>query len=318
MTWVNAVVQGLLLGGLFALFATGLSLVFGVMGLVNLAHGDLSVIAAFAAFLLVDRLSLDPWVSLLVIVPVLAGVGYVLQRGLFDPALGAGVFAPLLVTFGLSVVIQNLLLELFSADQRRLDIGSLGTASLRVSDSVRVAWFDVIVFVLAVATLAGLQLMLSRTSTGRQMRAVADDAEAARLSGVDSRHVYALATALALATVAVAGVLLGMRTTFNPGIGPVRLIFAFEAVVIGGLGSLWGTLAGGLVLGVAQTVGAQIDPAYGVLAGHLVFLTVLAIRPQGIIAPRSGAGGTWRGVLARAVRPPQWRGTALSAEGRQA
>jgi branched-chain amino acid transport system permease protein len=285
----NAVIQGLLLGGLYALFATGLSLVFGVMRLVNLAHGDLAVLGAFLGLLFIEAVPVSPFVSLLVVVPVMAVLGYLLQRGLLDASLRTGPLAPLLVTFGLSVILQNLFQEFFSADQRRLNIGSFGTASLHVTDSITLAWFDVLVLVLAVAVLAGLALVLSRTQTGRVIRATADDPEAARASGVDSRHVYALVTGVAVAIVAVAGVLLAMKTTFSPTSGPTRLLFAFEAVVIGGLGSLWGTLAGGLVLGVAQTVGAQIDPAYGILAGHLVFLAVLALRPQGIVAGKVAA-----------------------------
>lgn len=285
----NAIVQGLLLGGLYALFATGLSLVFGVMRLVNLAHGDLAVLGAFLGLLFVEAVPVNPFVSLLVVVPVMAVLGYLLQRGLLDASLRTGALAPLLVTFGLSVILQNLFQEFFSADQRRLNIGSFGTASIHLTGAVTVAWFDLLVLVLAVAVLAGLAVVLSRTQLGRVIRATADDPEAARACGVDSRHVYAMVTGVAVAIVAIAGVLLAMKTTFSPTSGPTRLIFAFEAVVIGGLGSLWGTLAGGLVLGVAQTVGAQIDPAYGILAGHLVFLAVLALRPQGLVAGKVAA-----------------------------
>lgn len=283
MTWVNAVVQGILLGGLYALFATGLSLMFGVMRIVNLAHGDLSVLAAFLAFALVDALSLNSFGTLVVVVPAMAALGWLLQRYLLQRSLSAGQLAPLLVTFGLSVVLQNALLEVFSPDSRALDIGALGTAGLRLSDSVSVGWFGLLCLVVAVAVLVGLQLFLSRTAFGRAMRATSDDQETVQLMGIDHRRVYAAATAIAFATLAIAGVLFGMRTTFDPSIGPARLIFAFEAVIIGGLGNLWGTLAGGVVLGIAQTVGAQISPAYSILAGHLVFLAVLVLRPQGIL-----------------------------------
>jgi branched-chain amino acid transport system permease protein len=283
MTWINAVVQGVLLGGLYALFATGLSLMFGVMRIVNLAHGDLSVLAAFLAFALVDTLSLNPFTTLIAVVPVMAALGWLLQRFLLQRSLSAGPLAPLLVTFGLSVVLQNALQEGFSPDSRALDIGWLGTAGLRLSGSLAVGWFGLLCLGVAVAVLVGLQLVLSRTAFGRAMRATSDDPETVQLMGIDHRRLYAAATAIAFATLAVAGVLFGMRTTFDPSIGPTRLIFAFEAVIIGGLGSLWGTLAGGIVLGVAQTVGAQISPAYSILAGHLVFLAVLVFRPQGIL-----------------------------------
>jgi branched-chain amino acid transport system permease protein len=284
MTWVNIVVQGLLLGGLYALYATGLSLVFGVMRMVNLAHGDLSIAAAFLALVVVDHVSINPLVTLAVVVPLLAGFGYLLQRGLLNLTLrGGDVLASILVTFGLSVVIQNLLLEVFSADSRGLDAGRIENASIRIHSGLAVGWFPLLMLLVAVGVLVGLQLMLSRTRLGRAFRATADDPGTARLMGIDHRHLYALATAIALGTVAVAGIFLGIRTTFTPSLGPTRLIFAFEAVIIGGLGSLWGTLIGGLVLGVAQTLGAQISPGWGVLAGNLVFLAVLAFRPTGLL-----------------------------------
>jgi branched-chain amino acid transport system permease protein len=283
MTWVNAVVQGVLLGGLYALVAAGLSLVFGVMRIVNLAHGVLAIGAAYLALVLGDRLGWHPFVSLLVVVPVLAAVGYALQRGLLDRALQGGELAPLLVTFGLAVVLQNLFLEGFSADTERLDVGGLSTASIRIADGLSIGWFPLLAAVTGLLIIAALGQFLARTRTGRAMRATSDDQEAARLVGIDNRRLYAVATAIALGTVAVAGVFLGARSTFDPSSGATTLIFAFEAVVIGGLGSLWGTLLGGVVLGVAQNVGAAIDPAYGVLAGHLVFLVILATRPRGLV-----------------------------------
>ena len=284
MNWVNVVVQGLLLGGLYALFATGLSLMFGVMRLVNLAHGDLSIVAAFLALAIVDGTGLNPLWTLLVVVPAMAGLGYLLQRGLLNFALrGDDPLPPVLVTFGLSIILQNLLLEVFSADSQGLDAGRVENASVRLSDRLAVGWSPLLTLVTAVAVLAGLQLLLSRTQLGRSFRATSDDPQAASLVGLDHRHVFAMATAIALATVAVAGLFLGVRTTFTPSIGPTRLIFAFEAVIIGGLGSIWGTLAGGLVLGVAQALGAQFSPGWGVLAGHLVFLAVLAFRPTGLL-----------------------------------
>lgn len=284
MTLVNAVVQGVLLGGMYALFATGLSLMFGVMRVVNLAHGDFAVLGAFFALVLVDSAGLSPLATLLIVVPGMAAFGYVLQRGLLQRAVVASPLPALLVTFGMSIVVQNLLLELFSADQRRLQIGSLETGSFRITDDLAIGYFPALVFVIAVALLVGLSLFLRYTQLGRLMRATSDDQETARLMGVDNRHMYAFAAAIAFATVALAGVLNGVQTNFSPASGPTLLIFAFEAVIIGGLGSLWGTLLGGIVLGVAQTVGAWIEPAQQVLAGHLVFLLVLALRPRGLLA----------------------------------
>ena len=282
MDWVNAIVQGVLLGGLFALFATGLSLIFGVMRLVNLAHGDFIVLAAFLAAAVVSGTGVHPLLTLLVVAPVMFVLGYALQRGLLDRTLSANVMPPLLVTFGLSIVIQNALLEGFSADTRRLRAGALETAGIEVGAGVAVGVLPLMTFAAAVAVIAALQVVFYRTRAGRVFRAASDRPEVVPLMGVDTRRVFALAMGIALAVCAVAGVLMGMRTNFSPTVGPARLLFAFEAVIIGGLGSLWGTLAGGVILGVAQSVGAKIHPGAQILAGHLVFLALLAARPQGL------------------------------------
>ena len=286
MDFLNALLQGLLIGGLYALFATGLSLMFGVMRIVNLAHGDLAVVASFLALALISGTGLPLWVVLLVTVPMFALLGYLTQRVLLQKSLRSGPLATLLVTFGLSIVLQNVLLETFSADTRTLDGGSFTTGSFVITDSISIGYLSLTTFVLAALVLTGIQLFLSRTGLGRMLRASSDDPETANLVGGDSRHIYGIATAIAFATVALAGLMFAMRSSFDPSIGPSRLIFAFEAVVIGGLGSLWGTLLGGIILGVTQSIGSEIDPALTLLAGHLVFLAVLAFRPQGLIAGR--------------------------------
>ncbi|GAB2498066.1 branched-chain amino acid ABC transporter permease [Promicromonospora xylanilytica] len=304
MDWLNAGVQGVLLGGQYALLACGLSLIFGVMRIVNLAHGVLAVLAAYLSLVLVQQ-GLPLWLAVVVVVPVFAALGYAVQRGLFNPALAqvgrdmsagprrrtrggsrsAGELAPLLVSFGVAVALTSLLQEVFSADTRKIPTGGLASAGLPLG-GLSVGVLPLITLAVAVVVIAAVQLFLARTATGRAMRAVADDAGAAAMTGVDPRHMYGLATALAFATLALAGVFVGVSTQFSPGYGDLVLLFAFEAVIIGGLGSLWGTLAGGVVLGLAQTVGAQIDPQSGVLAGHLVFLAVLVVRPGGLM-PRS-------------------------------
>jgi branched-chain amino acid transport system permease protein len=281
--WVDAVAQGILLGGLYALFAAGLSLIFGVMRVVNLAHGDLAVLTAFLAFLVVDATGVNPLLTLVLLIPAMFALGYLLQRLLVNFTLGRDPLPPLLVTFGLAVILQNALLEGFSADSRGLDAGRIEDTSLRLADRLAVGWFPVLTFVVAVAMLVALQLVLTRTQLGRGLRSTSDDQETAQLVGINNRHLYALAMGIALAMAGVAGVFVGIRTTFGPLDGPILLIFAFEAVVIGGLGSLRGTLAGGIVLGVAQSIGAQISPGWAVLAGHLVFLAVLAVRPTGLL-----------------------------------
>ena len=282
MDWANAVVQGLLLGGLYALLAAGLSLMFGVMRLVNLAHGALAMVAAYASYVLVQRTGMPPFASIVIVVPLMFAVGWLLQSTLLNTALNRQALAPILVTFGLAVIIQNVLLAVFSADNKSIQVGDLAGASIQVTPEIAIGVFPLLTFVVGVVVIAALQQYLSRTKTGRAMRATSDDREAASLMGIDNKRIYALATAIALGIVGLAGVFLGMRTQFNPYFGDVTLIFAFEAVIIGGLGSLWGTLAGGMCLGVAQSVGAQAYPSSGVLLGHLVFLLVLAFRPTGL------------------------------------
>ncbi len=286
MVWVNAIVQGILLGGLYALFACGLSLMFGVMRVVNLAHGDFAVLAAYLALVVITGLHIPVLWSALVIAPLFGAFGYLVQRFIIQRSLDVSPLTTLLVTFGLSIVIQNSLLELASANSQSLPSGSLASASFQVNGQLSIAYESVIVFVVAAVVLVGLQVFLSRARLGRQVRAAADDQEAATIVGVNVRHVYGVAAAIAFATVALAGVAFGMYSSFDPAAGPQRLIFAFEAVVIGGVGSLWGTLAGGIILGVAQVLGAQVDSSFGVLAGHLVFLVVLALRPNGLISAR--------------------------------
>ena len=288
MEWLNTILQGVLLGGLYAMFAAGLSLIFGVMRLVNIAHGDLIVLAAYVALLAVDALGVNPLVSLVIVVPVMAAIGYVLQRGLLNRTLGDDLLPPLLVTFGLSIIIQNGLLELFTADSRKLNAGNIELASIHLGGGLAAGLLPLIQFALAVAVIAGLQWLFYRTALGRAFRATSDDQPVAQLMGLNNAHVFGLAMAISLAVVAVAGVLLAVRATFDPAIGPARLIFGFEAVIIGGLGSLWGTLAGGIILGVAQAIGAHLDPGWNLLAGHLAFLLVLALKPEGLFPKVQG------------------------------
>lgn len=288
MNIVATLIEGVLTGGLYALYAIGLSLGFGIMRLVNIAHGDLIVLAAFIALGATEALGVHPLLSLLVVLPAMHGVGYALQRGLFNRAIGPDILPPLLVTFGLSVILQNGLLLGFSADSRRLQAGGLESASLDLTDGLAVGTLPLLQFAVAVAVIGGLQVLFYRTELGRAFRATSDNPVTARMMGIDDKHVYAIAMAIALAVTGLAGVFLAIRTNFDPTIGPGRLLFAFEAVIIGGLGSLWGTLAGGVILGVAQAIGARIDPGLQILAGHLVFLAVLVARPSGLF-PRGRA-----------------------------
>ncbi len=286
MQWLNVIIQGTLLGGIYALFAIGLSLSFGIMRLVNIAHGDLIVLSAYVALVVGSSTGLDPISSLVVVVPVMFGLGYLLQAGLLNQTLSGGLLPPLLVTFGISVIIQNGLLQVFGAYTHRLHQGPIETASLQLPGDISIGVYPLLVFAVAVASIGCLQLLFYRTGLGRAFRAASDDADTAELMGINNRRLYALAFAIAMIFTAVAGVLFAIRTNFDPAAGSIRLILAFEAVIIGGLGSMWGTLVGGVVLGIAQAVGAALSPTWQILAGHLAFLAILIIRPSGLF-PRT-------------------------------
>ncbi|HEX4254816.1 MAG TPA: branched-chain amino acid ABC transporter permease, partial [Streptosporangiaceae bacterium] len=281
--------QGVLTGGLYALFACGLSLMFGVMKVVNLAHGDLAVVAGYVAIGVITVTHIPVLWSFVIVVPVMAIFGYVLQRTLIQGALDRGPLTTLIVTFGLSVVIENALLQFFTANSRGIGTGlALVRDSFHIGSQIQIPYLLLVIFAVAVIVLLGLQYFLSGSKYGRLIRAVADDQEAAQLAGVDYRHVFGIAAGIAFGTVALAGISYGMYSQLDPTTGTdTILLFAFAAVVIGGLGSLWGTLLGGVVLGVAQQIGAQINISDEVLAGYIVFLAVLVLRPQGLTTRRS-------------------------------
>lgn len=283
MIWVDTIVQGILLGGLYALFAAGLSLVFGIMRLVNLAHGDLIVLGAFLILTLVTALGLNPLLAVLVAIPLMFVLGWGLQLVVLNRTLGDDILPPLLVTFGLSIVIQNGLLQGFSADSQRISAGALETASIALGP-ISVGVMPLLTFLSAVGVIVGLNQLFYRTALGRAFRATSDDPVTAGLMGIEPNRIFAMATGIAFVVVTIAALYLGTRANFDPTIGPARLIYAFEAVIIGGLGSLWGTLAGGVIIGVAQTLGAAINPEWQILAGHVAFLVVLAFRPRGLFA----------------------------------
>jgi len=284
--WIDTIVQGVLLGGLYALFAMGQSLIFGVMRLTNTAHGDFIILAAFGAFSLVLAIGLPPaaapWLAMGLLAPIAFGAGYGLQRFVLNGTLGKDPLPSLVVTFGLAIVIQNVLQEVYSADPRSIESGGLNIASVRIGDDLAVGTLPLLIFAIAVAMAIAMQWLFDRTAIGRAFRAVSDDKDAAELMGLDHRHVYALATGIAFVLVAIAGTLHGMRTTVSPSDGPALLLYAFEAVIIGGMGSFYGTLAGGIILGVTQAVGFRLDPGWGIWAGHMVFLGMLVFRPSGL------------------------------------
>lgn len=284
---METLLQGLLLGGLYALFALGQSLIFGVMRLTNTAHGDFIILGAFIALSL-TAVGVSPWVAWAVTLPVISVLGYVLQRYVLNGTLGKDPLPSLVVTFGLSIVIQNLLLELFSADPRSIDTNGFNTLSWNLTSDVSIGVLPLLILALALMATVGLQWLFSHTSMGRRFRAVSDDREIAELMGLNANKVYAQATALAFVLIGVAGVLQGMRTTVAPSDGPMLLLFAFEAVIVGGMGSFWGCLLGAMLLGMTQQVGFRLDPGWGIWAGHVMFLVVLVFRPQGLFPKTRG------------------------------
>jgi branched-chain amino acid transport system permease protein len=289
-SWIDTLLQGLMLGGLYALFALGQSLMFGVMRLTNTAHGDLTILAAFAAFSLLSAFGLHGAMAtagmLVVLLPLAFGCGYGLQRFVLNGTLGKDPLPSLVVTFGLSIIIQNVLTEVFTSDPRAIDAGDLNMQSLHLGGDLSVGVLPLSIFVVAVLAVVGMQWLFGHTALGRAFRATSDDKDAAQLMGLDAGHVYGLATAIAFVLVAIAGTLQGMRTTFAPTDGPALLLLAFESVIIGGMGSFWGTFAGALILGATQSIGFRLDPGWGIWFGHIAFLAMLAFRPQGLF-PRT-------------------------------
>ena len=281
MTWVNDILQGIFLGGAYALTAVGLSLMFGVMRMVNLAHGDLAVCGTYLATTVMAAFGVPLWIAMLIMVPLAFLLGLVLQLSLFGRALRSGTTAPLLVTFGLSVIIENLLLQTYSANTRGVPAGSLDVAAVHLGGLV-LPWLAMLKLILALVVIGGLSVLLRYTAWGRRVRATSDDQAIARLQGIRVRPLFASVTGIAIAAAALAGTLNAVTTGVYPTLGALTLIFAFEAVIIGGLGSLWGTLLGGMLLGITQVVVSQVSVPYAILASQLLFLVVLAVRPQGL------------------------------------
>ncbi len=284
MSWIDTILQGTLLGGLYALFAMGLAVIYGVMRQINIAHGDFIVLGAYVALAIIAVTGLHPFLVIPLAVVVFALFGYALQRTVLNRTLGTDILPPLVVTYGLSIVIQNTLLQAASADARSLKIGGLETASIPLGGGLAVGWFPLIVFATAIAVAYALDVVFNRTRLGMAFRAVSDDREIAQVMGVRDRRLFGYATAISFAVVAIASVFMGVKFTFTPTLGPSFLLYAFEAVVIGGMGSFWGTLAGGIILGIAQAIGFALNPGWGILAGHFVFLAVLLLRPTGLFA----------------------------------
>jgi branched-chain amino acid transport system permease protein len=273
--------NGLMLGALYALFGLGLSLSLGVMRMINIAHGDLIVVGAYLTSVATGLFGVDPIPALLLVVPAMFALGWLMQQLLLNRVVGRGPLAPLLLTFGLSIVLQNLLQEIFTADTRSLRAGDLAQLGVNIS-GVSIGVLPLLSMLTSIALLGITHWLIGHTHFGRQARAVSDDPDTARLVGVNDRRFFALVTGFIFATIGIAAVLYAIRTPFSPTAGPERLLYSFESVVLGGLGNIWGTLVGGIVIGVAQLFGAKISSGLGPFFGHLIFLIVLLARPQGL------------------------------------
>jgi len=275
------VIMGILLGGLYALIALGLSLVFGVMKQINVAHGDLVILGSYLAYTAMTVWGIDPILSLIIGIPLLAVIGFGIQKYLMRRAFGISLEAPLIIAFGLSLIIQNSVQILWSPLSR-----GLTTSYILVSYDIGITSIPLaylLDFTAALVVMLLLREFLKRTYLGKAINAASQDKRAAHLMGINTERVYAFAFAIAMATAAVAGVFLGLTFPFTPQSGISFLIIAFGVVIIGGLGSMLGTFLGGMVLGLAQTLGAFFfGAAAQMLLAYLIVLLVLAVRPQGI------------------------------------
>ena len=288
MMWVETIINGILYGGLYGLLGVGLALIVGVMRVVNLSHGEFIVLSAFIGVSLVGVLpGVHPLVLLLPVAAIAFGLGFVLQAALINRVVTRpDPFAAILLTFGVAVVMRNLMVEIYGADLRHLQAGQLALASTGIG-GLRVGVLPLLILGLSVALFTGLQLLLTRTRFGRIVRATADHRDVVRLMGVNPGRVYNLVMGLSLALASVAGMLLAIRASFSPYSGVERRLVAFEVVVLGGLGTFWGAMLGGIALGVAELVGLRLDPNAGPLYAHLLFLVGVLLRPSGLFRVRT-------------------------------
>ena len=281
MQWFDALIQGILLGGMYAQYALGMALMFGVMRIVNVSHGDLVILLSLIGISLASSFGLGPFAVMAALVPLAVALGWILQRAVLNRVVGEDPLPSLIATFGLSLALQNLMLQIWSANSRSLPGGGIESRSIEIG-GIYIGLLPVIVLLVATGLTLGLDLVLKRMRFGRALRAASADVEAATMTGINPRSVYAMATAIAVGILGFAAVFQSLRSTVAPSDGGAQLIYAFEAVIIGGMGSVWGAFAGSMVLGIAQAIGFRIDPGFGVLSGHIVFLLVLALRPQGL------------------------------------
>ena len=280
MIAIQYLINGILLGGIYALLGVGMTMMFGIVKLTNLAHGEFIIMGAFGATMLAQRLGVDPILCLIVTVPLMFLIGVLLQTVLINRVMLQGSEPALLVTFGLSIILQDLFLLLFTADAQRANV-AYNTKTISLFSGLYVSVLDLIVFGISLLTILILTIFLRKTYMGRAIRATSDDTTAAALMGVSVKKTYAIALGIAMATAAIAGLGVGMRWTFYPSSGGSYLLIAFGVVVIGGMGSIPGTLVAGLVFGLAQVIGGA---NYGTLISYILLIIMLAVRPQGLFS----------------------------------
>ena len=277
----STITMGIMLGGLYALVALGLSIVFGVMRLINVAHGDLLLLASYLTLTLMTYLGLDPIIGLVIVIPALFFIGFVVQKYLLNRAFTISMEAPLIIAFGISIVLQNVFQILWSPLSRGLTTSyTLKSFSIGAVNLPLVYLLD---FFVGVIVMIFLHQFLHRTYLGKAINAASQDRRAAHLMGINTKLVYAFAFAIAMAIAAIAGVFVGLTFPFTPQSGVSFLIIAFGVVVLGGLGSIAGTFVGGLVMGLAQTLGGYfLGTNAQMLIAYLIVIVVLATRPQGL------------------------------------
>jgi len=280
MQVIQVIINGILLGGIYALLGVGMTMMFGIVKLTNLAHGEFIIIGAYLSTVLANAIGVDPILTIIVTVPLMFLVGMGLQAGLINRVMKIGSEPALLVTFGLSIILADAMLLIFSADAQRANV-PYNTASLKIGTGLNISVLDLIVFAISLATIVILSIFLKKTYLGRSIRATSDDTQAASLMGVNVNRTYAIAMGIAMATAAIAGMCVSMKWVYYPSSGGNYLLTAFGVVVIGGMGSIPGTLVAGLILGLAQVIGGA---NYGQLIAYVLMVIFLAIRPQGLFS----------------------------------
>lgn len=281
--WIDTLIQGILLGGFFALSGLGLSLSFGIMRIVNIAHGDFLVTVAYLCLVVSGLSGINPLITIVIIIPITFLSGYALQKIILNRANDGSDLTPLLITFGISIILHNILQELFSADSKSLDAGSFETVSLTIGN-IHIGWLPLTILIVAFIVYIGIYRIMATTRFGRIVRATVDDQEITGLMGIDTNKIYCLGMGLSMSIVGIAGSLYGIKSSFFPMAGGNQLLFAFETVIIGGMGSIWGTMFGGMALGIAQIIGYRIGAGWGAFAGHLVFFIFLFLKPSGLLS----------------------------------